>query len=141
MSTILVPVDGSAAAMHAMQFAARLALHDPSLKLQLLNVQSPTLAGSVLEGIGSTIPLHQIMREQGEAVLEPYVKELTGRGIAFDAQVRNGRAADVICDHARGHNALRIVMGTAGTPASNYLFGSVAYAVVAESPVPVTLVK
>ncbi|GGP17722.1 universal stress protein [Silvimonas iriomotensis] len=141
MSTILVPVDGSAAAMHAVEFAAKLAQNDPSLKLHLLNVQSPNLYGSLIEGIGSTVPLHQILREQGETVLEPYVKALEGRTIAFDAQVKNGRPAEVICNYARDHNSLRIVMGTGGTATSNYLFGSVAYAVVAASPAPVTLIR
>ncbi|WP_283150033.1 universal stress protein [Silvimonas soli] len=139
---ILVPVDGSDNAQRALEHAASLVTHNPNLALRLLNVQQPGLYASVLEGIEGMEPMTQLLHQQGEEVLAPYIEWLNAKGVAFSTRVRLGKPFSVICEQASHHDCQRVVMGTRGNEGlDRFMLGSVAAQVAATAPVPVTLIK
>jgi nucleotide-binding universal stress UspA family protein len=118
---ILLPFDGSAAALRAVELLAGHAGDPAALSATLLNVQ-PQAA------------------EPGRTVLEPAVERLAAAGLAARAEVRVGPAAPVILAEAAASDV--IFMGTRGTGAlQGYALGSVALRVVHGNGPPVVLVK
>lgn len=141
MRKLLIPVDGSAAAQRALQYALALKAQDEALEISLLNVQQPTLYASLVEGINTQLSMQHMLLEQGEAILDFHGQTLREKGIAFTQSIKIGKAADVICEQAKQANVQHIIMGAHGSHVGSYIFGSVAYPVVIHSPVPVTLIK
>jgi nucleotide-binding universal stress UspA family protein len=69
-------------------------------------------------------------------------KPCEGRGVAFKAIARAGRAAKTIAEVAREESVAQIVMGTRGLGGvQGLLLGSVATQVIHLVEVPVTLIK
>lgn len=142
MPTILIPIDGSDCANRALEHGLALAARDDALSIMLLNVQQPTLYASLLEGISHDLPMQQMLLDQGEAALQAALERVQQQGIACSPQVKLGKPAQLICELAARPDCLRIVMGTHGRDSlARIVLGSVAYQVVAQSPVPVTLIK
>jgi len=122
---VLVPFDGSPAALRAVQYVVSLARAGHRGSILLLNVQasnsSEAAAKAVLERAGHLLAAHKI----------PYV-----------FRVATGKPAEAIIEAARRYHADLIVMGTTGVSGLASIFlGSVAKRVAEQSPVPVTLVR
>jgi nucleotide-binding universal stress UspA family protein len=136
-ANILVPMDGSAAALRALRHVARSRRGGP-VHVLLLNVQ-PGLPPSrhVTKAM-----IAEYQANHGEAALKP-ARDLASR-LKLDAEcyLRTGDAAREIADLARETGCQEIVMGTRGlSRLSGVLLGSIASKVVHLASVPVTLVK
>lgn len=140
MRKILVPVDASESAQHAVRYAAALVNDNPGIQLHLLNVQEPFdfHSGAYL----SQQEGKAIQTAESQRVLQPAMQILDDAGIAYRADWRSGDIAPSIAAYADEIGCEAIVMGTRGLgPVGNLVMGSVANKVVHLVNVPVTLVK
>jgi len=145
LNTLLVPIDFSENALHAVDYAVRLAevfgsrvilLHVYHFPVELLTDWSAygTLAGSaeILEGL----------RKDREEQMAALAREKARPGVAFETRVLEGTPFAEIVKAAREENADLIVMGTRGlTGIKHILIGSTAEKVVRKSPCPVLVLK
>jgi nucleotide-binding universal stress UspA family protein len=138
---ILVPIDGSTAALRAMSLALVQAKRNPEVRLHLLNVQSPALH----PWPGRLVPpdvIDEELRRRGQDQLEKARGMAEGSGVMPRLHVRIGHPAEEIVACATEEHCEQIVMGTRGMGAAAALaLGSVAGKVVHLARMPVTLVK
>ena len=139
---ILLPVDGSANAMRAVQHVVD---HENwyrgPLELHVLNVQLPVASGIVKTFIKQS-QLNDYYRDEGLATLKEARALLDGAKIAYRHHIGVGEPAATVIDFARETQCDQIVMGTHGRgTVAGALLGSVAAEVVHAAPVPVLLVK
>lgn len=145
MIRILVPVDGSPAALRAAQQAVTQAnqLTQP-VEILLLNVQAHAPWGDLMLS-GKPSELESFARQQraaGEKILQDAQAIVAAAGVASRSFVEIGDAPYVINDYVRQYHCDQIVMGTRGLGRiGELLLGSVANKVLHLAPVPVTLVK
>ncbi|CAN5428646.1 universal stress protein [soil metagenome] len=139
---ILVAVDGSSYTQKALAFLTEA----PSMfiegnELLLLHV-STGLPVNVTRHVSKEI-VDGYYAEESAKVLEPAKAFLSGKGVtACNVELRHGYAPEAIVAAAKETGAGLIVMGTHGHGMfGRALMGSVATKVVAESTVPVLLVK
>ncbi|HYD95851.1 MAG TPA: universal stress protein [Noviherbaspirillum sp.] len=140
MRKILVPVDASKSAEHAVRYAAKLVADTPSLQLHLLNIQEPldTRAHAYM----SQQEIKTIQTADSQRVLQAAMAILDDAGVPYRTEWRVGDVASTIAAYAQEIECEGIVMGTRGLGAvTNLMMGSVAYKVVHLVQVPVTLVK
>lgn len=141
MKCALVPIDGSAAALRALQHALHELAQQAQARVHLLNVQ----ARQIQPWPGKLVPPEMIdaeLRKTGARVLAQAESMAQAAGIKFTAHVGIGAAAHVIDGYAREHGCDAIVMGTRGLNAvADLVLGSVAHKLVHLASVPVTLVK
>ncbi|HEX6267176.1 MAG TPA: universal stress protein [Burkholderiales bacterium] len=120
---ILVPFDGSPAALRAVELLAGYAGDAAQLAPRVLNVQPQSA-------------------DAGRTVLKPALERLAAAGLAAGAEVRVGPVAPTILGEARSADSQVIVMGTRGAGAlQGFALGSVALRVVHGDGPPVILVK
>lgn len=137
----LVPLDGSAPSLHALDHVIAQA---QSLVVKplvyLLNVQTP-LSGDVSRFIdGKTI--EEYHREAGEKVLSVAVARFAGSGIEHSPHLLIGEAAPAIVEFATNRGCGMIAMGTRGfSTVMGMIMGSVATKVIHLATMPVLLVK
>lgn len=142
MRKLMVPIDGSESAMHALDHAIALAKDRSGLELSLLNVHpDPIVYGE----IQVYVPMDRVLDEQrksSEALLAPAAEKVKAAGVPCTTEIESGDAATTIARRADALHCDGIVMGTRGMGAvANLLLGSVAAKVVHLANVPVTLVK
>ena len=124
LTTVLVPLDGSALAEYALPYAARLA-RAAGGRLVLVRAAPDAPA-----------------RQRAEAELAAVAERLFTEGVPVEAHVRRGAAGDVILEGARAWAAGLIVTATHGrSGVGRWLHGSVADHVLRHAPVPVLLVS
>lgn len=138
---ILVPVDGSAACVRALDAVVRqIGMYKEVVEIHLLNVQRALPSRAATHVAGDVLPEYH--REQGLAELAAARARLDADKIAYQFHIAVGDAAEVIARYAGETGCQQIVMGTRGmSTVSNLLLGSVATQVIQLSPVPVLLVK
>jgi len=125
---ILVPFDGSPAAVRAVQHVIGLARAGHSGEVLLLNVQLPDVDANA--------------ETAGQAILNDATRLLAGQRICHHCRVTTAKPAEAIIVAAGRFQIDLIVMGTTGTSGlAKMFFGSVARHVAELSPVPVTLVR
>jgi nucleotide-binding universal stress UspA family protein len=142
MDTIVVGVDGSACARAALEFAA----HEAALRKGRLRVVSAwDIAPAVYSG-GFAPGLDQetidAFRESAETVVRDALTDVKRLEPALESegQTREGQAAEVLLDEARG--AALIVVGNRGRGGfASLLLGSVSQHVVHHAPCPVLVVR
>ena len=141
---ILVPVDGSQAALRAVKHAAALAVLAVHGKreVHLLNVQ-PILPMYGMVRAYMRLPQYRAARATlARQALVGAERLLKRAKIAHKTHVMYGEAGETIADAARALKCRMVVMGTRGQGAvGNLLLGSVATKVIHLAKVPVTLVK
>lgn len=143
MSKILLPVDGSKTALHAVQHAIQLAEGHDDMKVDLLYVHyEPVRFGAVAPQV-TPKQMKEIEQEAAGPVFGEAEKLLREAGIGFEREVRAGRdVAPVIARRAEELGCDAIVMGShGGGSLSHMLLGSTATKVAHLAKVPVTLVK
>lgn len=142
MSTrILIPVDGSAHALRAVEHALQLARLNPALELHLLNVQIPIESGHARLFVGHD-QLEDYYREEGLAALQAASALLQQAGQACQQHIAVGHIADTIARYAQEMAFSQIIIGSHGRSGlGQLLLGSVATDVVHQSAVPVTVIK
>jgi nucleotide-binding universal stress UspA family protein len=138
---ILLAADGSRYTKKALAFLlANDNLLGPDVQLQVLNVQH-AMPPHIVRQLGKRV-VADYQRTQAEKVLTPIGKFLARHALASQVQWTVGAAADEILKAAGKHKSHLIVMGTHGHGLlGRIVLGSVAQRVLAESPVPVLLVK
>ena len=163
LAHVLVPVDFSETALHALRYAVEEArLHQA--KLTLLHVLPPHSVTDVYYGAGSPEPPQStsgdprldalvgspgpsdriVVRSDPDEGALTRLRDLmpdTFRGI-WEAEVARGHPADAIVRFAHEREVDLVVMGTHGrTGLQHVLLGSVAEKVVRQSPCPVLTVR
>jgi nucleotide-binding universal stress UspA family protein len=128
LRSILVPLDGSPLAERALAYATALSI--------------PTGARLVLVRTAAAGPDADVPWTASTAAAKRYLmdiaRDLKQRGFACELAAPSGRPAECVLAEEHTHRADLIVMSTHGrTGPGRWLFGSVAEAVVASSPVPV----
>jgi nucleotide-binding universal stress UspA family protein len=153
---ILVPLDGSALAEHALGYAADMAprygarlvllrAFDGPQRSAWLLAQFAPVDGGILAGPGVTGHLTTAVLEAEadvRAYLEGHRRRLLARGLAVDTLVVDAGASDAILQEAQREPATVIVMSTHGRGGlGRLIFGSTAQDVLRRSPVPLLLVR
>lgn len=138
---ILFPADGSDFTKKALAFlVTHETLCGPDDELLVINVQPP-MAPRVKSIVGASV-VKDYHREEAERVLDPIDKFLKRHKITYRTQWLVGAAAAEIIQVAQREQVHLIVMGTHGHGFfGTVVMGSVAQRVVAQSEVPVLLVK
>jgi nucleotide-binding universal stress UspA family protein len=142
MTKLLVPFDGSDAAMRALRHAVFIVKTHEAGTIHVVNAHDePDMYGE----IAAMVPrekMAEIQRQASEARLAVAEKVLQAAGVAHSKEVLVGPAAQVIAQRADELGCDGIVMGTRGMSAlGGLVMGSVANKVVHAAKVPVTLVK
>jgi len=135
---VLVPIDFSANADHALDYAIRLA-HTLQARLTLLHVIEPLAIGSV-----ETLPYTYLQDLEAKItdIMADYHARVTAAGLQSDFTIVHGVPFHVIIETARTAHADLIIMGTHGrTGLPHVLLGSVAERVVRLAPCPVLVVR
>jgi nucleotide-binding universal stress UspA family protein len=138
---MLFAADGSKFTKKALAF---LATHEnlagPDDEVVVLHVQAP-VPPRVKTMLGAGI-VNDYHRDEAQAVLDPITRFLKRHTIPFRTTWVVGSPSDEVLRTARKEKAHMIVMGTHGHGLiSRALMGSVAQKVVADSDIPVLLVK
>jgi len=140
---IVVPVDGSPAALRAVKLALAMAKAKRGSRLVLVNVQNLVTVGMGEAAIVLPVELEdRMIRRLGKAATRAAAAACAKARVKFKALVEKGPVAPSIAGVARRERADHIVMGTRGMGGvRGLILGSVATQVVHLSSVPVTLVK
>ncbi|RID98580.1 universal stress protein [Simplicispira hankyongi] len=141
MFKVLIAVDGSEHANHAIEAVAWLPRGPGGLEVALVNVSNPVYYGE-LPALAQE-EVERARRERQERILEEAAQRARGLGLIVGGKHgTSGSVAEEIVGLARETSADQIAMGTRGLGAAGSLFlGSVALGVVHRSHVPVLLVK
>lgn len=139
---LLVPLDGSEAAVRALRHAMQVAGRDGNVRLHLLTVHpEPIVYGEVQVYMGRE-KAAAAATSHDAAVLRAAEAALQGSGVAYVAEALEGNAAEVITRRAAELGCEQIIMGTRGLGrVGAMLLGSVTTAVIQHAPCPVTLIR
>ena len=140
---ILVPVDGSSAALRAIKVAIDQAKLMAGASLVVVNVQNLATLG-LADGAGIMPPawIEQEEQRTSAPVLEAAVSACREAGVPCASRSERGAVAATIDRVAREEQVTHIVMGTRGLGGvRGLLLGSVATQLLHLVDVPVTLVK
>ena len=142
MLKILIPVDGSASAVHATEkLIETIGWYKEPPEIDLLAVhlavpRYPNMGKVVGEGT-----LERYYRDESEEMLAPSKKALDAAGIRYTAHTRVGPIAESIVEQAKQSGSDMIFMGTRGmTALSNMVLGSVTTRVLHLAHIPVVLI-
>lgn len=141
MLKLLIAVDGSQSAFHAVRHVIELARRGIATEAIVLNVQPPVMSGEV--GVVATAEIASEARAVASAGALGAAKTLLDEA-AVPATVRaaTGEAAEVILAVAAELGCDGIVMGRRGLGAlASLVLGSVSSRVIRLADLPVTLVK
>ena len=138
LQKILVPVDGSAPSIHALEYAAERQRELPETQILVVTVQSPLRPSRVLTR--ALIAEHH--KRSAAAALTPARAAIRRLKIKATLHTQIGEPAATIVAFAKRRRCREIVMGNSGLGSiARLVMGSVAQKVVLLSPVPVVLVK
>lgn len=134
---ILLPVDGSPAALAAVRYALTLVQDGLRADFVLVNVQEPA---SLYEMVVVHDPdvIEKLRSDAGAELLAPAEALLEAAGLSYESEVAGGQPATVLVELLENYGCEAVVMGARGAGGGG---GSVALAMLEHSPVPVTLVR
>jgi len=139
--TMLVAVDGSEHAEHAVQHALDMARRLAEARILLVNVQPPVMSGEV----SNLLTAEEVMDQHAEAgrlALASAKALLDQARVAYDTEIAIGRPAETIVDCALRSGCDIIIVGASSRGrVRSIVLGSVASKVVHIAEVPVTVVK
>jgi len=137
---LLVPVDGSAGAERAVDYALMLASWGLAGEIHLINVQYP-LPGAVSTFVGNKA-VSGYHHDEGMNALKTACAKLDAANVAHQIHIVVGQPAETITTFCQDLKCDAIVMGTRGHgKAAGLILGSVARDVIAKASAPVTVVK
>ena len=141
MIKILLPIDGSTAALAAVKHVLRLIADGLSAEAVLLNVQEPPSLYEVVTVHDAEV-LRHLRSDAGADLLAPAEALLTAAGVTWQSEVAGGQPGPLLVDLLENYGCDAVVMGAQGVgdPEATDL-GSVAGWLVRHSPVPVTLLR
>jgi nucleotide-binding universal stress UspA family protein len=137
---ILLPVDGSAAALAAVQHALRLVREGLSASFVLANVQEPPSLYEVVVAHDVAV-LEDVRTRAGADLLAEAEALLDAAGLSYESEVAGGDPGHVLVDLIENYGCDAVVMGSLGVGGRSSTLGPVALALLHHSPVPVTVVQ
>jgi len=139
---ILIPVDGSANALRAVDYMIEtIPLLKQTPELLLLNVQWNIATVNVKLFINQET-INDYYREQGLAALQSSRAALDAAGLSYKYHIRIGKPAEAIVQYANEQSVDQIVMGREGRGGwQSLLLGSVMHKVLHLASHPVLLIK
>ncbi len=139
---ILVPLDGSASAEHALPWAMSVAQQNGA-PLHLVRVHVPPAPLMVGSELASDVMLDAAIRKIEAAYLDETAGKIGKVGtIPVHFSLLEGGAADAIDDHAKAINADLIVITSHGRgPFARFWLGSVADKIIRHAPAPILVVR
>jgi nucleotide-binding universal stress UspA family protein len=138
---ILLPVDGSEAALHAVRHALALARDGLRAEFVLLNVQPPATLYEVVTAHDPDV-LREVRGSAGADQIASAEALLGEHGVDWESEVAGGDPAHGIVEAVERYGCDAIVLGARGLgDLRAALFVSVSHAVLNASPVPVTVVR
>jgi nucleotide-binding universal stress UspA family protein len=139
LQKLLIPVDGSPASIHAVEYAIRHA--NEGVRVHLMNVQPPILSGEVHYAMSVNAVL-EARCAAGENALTVAKALLDANHIEYTTEIVFGSPARAIVRCAVNQKCTKIVMATKGRSLlGNLISRSVSNRVVRFAHVPVTLIK
>lgn len=141
MLKILIPTDGSEAALLAVHHALALVRHGLQAHFVVANVQE---TASLYELVVAHDPavLQSVNEEAGRDLMRPAVALLQAAGQAVEQDVATGDPAQMLVDMVERHGCDAVVLSARGMGSlRSALLGSVSHALLQSSPVPVTVVQ
>lgn len=142
MNTILLATDGSPSARAATAAAIDLAVAT-GWPVRVLTVwRTPSIGGYGYSPMTLLPELAEVERDHAVEVAEEAVENAVDAGVDARLQIREGDAAEQICDVARELPASIVVVGAHGWgPLGRLFFGSVSTRVLHEAACPVLVVR
>lgn len=138
---VLVPIDFSASADQALEFAMALARKLPA-RLTLLHVIHMIPLGLTDSGVPLPLAYMETLEADVRTSLATYRKRLTEAGLEAEVMSVHGSPFQSIIDVARDKQVDMIIMGTHGrTGLKHFLLGSVAEKMVRLAPCPVVITR
>jgi len=139
---ILIPIDGSASALHAVEHViASTAWLKEAPQVFLLNVQWKLASGNVKLFINQET-INEYYREQGMAALAAAREKLDAAGLAYTYHISLGTPAEAVVQYAQEQQVDQITMGAQGeNRLSTLLLGSVVSKVLHLAAMPVMIIK
>ncbi|MEO8101488.1 MAG: universal stress protein [Betaproteobacteria bacterium] len=139
---VLVAIDGSASALRALRYVVEHpGMFGAAPDVILVNVHLPVPSPRAKAVLGHEV-VEQYYREEAEESLGPARALLAGTACKVVERAVVGQPPAKILAEAQEHGCEMIVMGTHGHGAlGNLLLGSVALRVIAESTLPVLVLK
>lgn len=141
MRNPLIPFDGSAAALRALDHALQEMRGQADGQVHVLNVQPPMRQLGPSRLVTPDMIAAEL-RSEGLQLLTQAQNKVQAAGLTCVPQVRIGAAAEEIAAYAAEHGCEAIVMGSRGMGSvAGLVLGSVAHKVLHLAQVPVTMVK
>jgi nucleotide-binding universal stress UspA family protein len=138
---ILLPVDGSDAALAAVRHALGLVRAGLRASFVLVNVQEPASLYEVMTAHDAAV-IERVREQAGADLLAPAEALLDAAAVDWESEVAGGMPATLLIELLENYGCDAVVMGARGVsdPGEGGL-GSVADALCTHSPVPVTVVR
>jgi len=141
MLKILLPVDGSQAALDAVRHALRLRADGLSAQFVLANVQEPANLYELMTAHDPEV-LQQVSEGAGEHLLEGAEALLRAAGANWEREIASGDPGHLLAEMIERHGIDAVVMGARGLGAArSAVAGSVSHWLLTHCAVPVTVVR
>ena len=141
MLKILLPVDGSEAALDAVRHALLLVDHGLSASFVLANVQEPANLYELVTAHDPDV-LQQVSTGAAEHLLAAAEPLLAAAGVSWEREIASGDPGHVLAEMIERHGIDAVVMGARGLGAArSAVAGSVSHWLLTHGPVPVTVVR
>jgi len=138
---ILLPFDGSAAAVAAVQLAVKLVDEGLDATVVLANVQEPASLYELMVAHDPQV-IEQASAAAGAHTLQVAQALLEDAGIAYESEVASGDPANTLLELIENYGCDLVVMGASGTSTlRSALLGSVSNELLHAAGVPVMIVK
>lgn len=138
---ILLPVDGSPLALHAVEHALTLVREGLKAEFVLANVQEPASLYEVVTAHDPDV-IREVRSAAGADLLAGAQALLDQAGVDYESEVAGGDPAHMLVEIAERYGCDAIVMGARGVGGLQAaLLGSVSHAVLNGSEIPVTVVR
>jgi len=138
---ILLPFDGSASAVAAVQTAIRLIDDGLDASVVLANVQEPASLYELMVAHDPDV-IEQASAAAGAHTLQVAQTLLEDAGIVYESEVASGDPANMLLELLENYACDLVIMGASGTSAlRSALLGSVSNEVLHAAAVPVMIVK
>ena len=155
-SNILIPYDKSDPAKRALKAATELAKSESKAKLTILNISdlpdyndatfeiAARMAGVTDYDVNKAHEIQSGYIEEQKRNIKEEIEAALGKapaGLDVEVAVIGGHAQEIIADYAKEHDCDCIVMGRRGLGAIRGALGSVSYAILRSSDLPVLSVR
>ncbi len=142
MLKILLPIDGSEAALDAVRHALAMVAAGLHASFVLVNVQEPASLYEVVVTSGDAEALERVAEGAGRHMIEPAEALIKVTGTPFESEVLSGDPVAELVDAAERHGCEAVVMGARGVGVvRGALLGSVSNSLLHRLAIPVTIVR